>query len=72
VLAVVLVGAVALVYWYAHKGAGYAPERRLRLLCRGDGALTERLIEHEMQRRPGISRREAAGRAIDSYRRDNA
>ena len=69
---VVLVGFAALVYWYAQKGASNAPERRLRLICRGDTALAERLIEYEMQRRPGISRREAARRAIDSHRRDNA
>ena len=71
-LVVALVGFAAFVYWYARKGASNAPERRLRLLCRGDTALAERLIEYEMQRRPGISRREAAGRAVDSHRRDNA
>jgi hypothetical protein len=71
-LVVALVGFAALVYWYAQKGASNAPERRLRLICRGDAVLAERLIEYEMQRRPWISRREAARRAIEAHLRDNA
>lgn len=46
-------------------------ERRLQRICRGDLAQASRLIEHQMQRRSGMSRGEAARRALDSLARDN-
>jgi hypothetical protein len=46
-------------------------ERQLRRICFGNDAQVERLIDFEMTRTPGISRTEAASRAVDRYRRDN-
>lgn len=46
-------------------------ERKLRLICGGDKAQVMRLIKYELRRVPGITRREAALRALQSYRRDN-
>ena len=47
------------------------PEARLLRICRGDAERADRLIEGELSRAPGISRVEAAARAIEKYRRDN-
>ena len=52
-------------------GATRNSERQLRRICFGNDAQVERLIDFEMTRTPGISRAEAAGRAVDRYRRDN-
>ena len=46
-------------------------ERQLRRICFGNNDQVERLINFEMTRTPGISRAEAASRAVDRYRRDN-
>jgi hypothetical protein len=46
-------------------------EGRLRRVCKGDATQAARLIEHEIQRRPGLSRAEAAKRALDTLARDN-
>ena len=64
-----VVGAVWL--WVAHRGRRYAAEKELRRICLGDERQTERLLESEMTRAPGISRAEAARRAVERYRRDN-
>ena len=63
------VGAIWL--WLAHRGRKYAAEKELRRICLGDERQTERLLESEMTRAPGISRAEAARRAVERYRRDN-
>jgi hypothetical protein len=41
-------------------------------MCLGDKQLLQRLVEMELRKSSGISRREAALRAIDSLQRDNA
>lgn len=48
-----------------------SPERDLQRACWGNGAQASRLIEYELQRTPGISRKEAASRALQSHKRDN-
>jgi len=48
------------------------PENLLLRSCLGDLDLVERLVAHEMEIRPGINRKEAALRALDSLRRDGA
>lgn len=71
---VLLVGVVLGVWWWFRRGGG-APSRhaetRLRRICLGDDGQAERLINGEMARAPGISRAEAASRAVERYRRDN-
>jgi len=52
-------------------GGSRRAEKRLRRICLGDDRQVERLIDAEMIRAPGISRGEAASRAVDRYRRDN-
>lgn len=47
-----------------------AAERRLLQRCAGDQAQVERLIAHELQRRPGLSRAEASESATDRWNRD--
>lgn len=46
-------------------------ELRLQVVCGGDKAQVTRLIKYELRHVPGITRREAALRALQSYRRDN-
>jgi len=46
-------------------------ETQLRRICFGDDGQVERLINAEMTRSPGISRAEAASRAVRRYQRDN-
>src|SRR5574337_641030 len=46
-------------------------ERRLLVLCGGNKEQVWRLIMYERRRSPGISRAEAACRALESHRRDN-
>lgn len=43
-------------------------EKRLLIACRGDTALLERLVE--IEKRPGISRREAVRLAFDRLKYD--
>jgi hypothetical protein len=52
-------------------GGSRQAERQLRRICLGDDRKVERLINAEMVRAPGISRGEAAKRAVDRYERDN-
>ena len=67
----VLVVAVAGYWWFtATRGAGEA-ERTLRRTCMTD-AQAARLIDYESGRAPGISRQEAARRAVERRRRDNS
>ena len=69
----ILVLAVLGVWLWLRRGGGATrnPERQLRRICFGNDAQVERLIDFEMTRTPGISRVEAANRAVDRYRRDN-
>ena len=64
-----VVGAIWL--WLAHRGRRYAAEKELRRICLGDERQAERLLESEMTRETGMSRAEAARRAVERYRRDN-
>jgi hypothetical protein len=58
--------------WYRTRGGGSrGAEAQLRSICLGNAQQAERLIDGEMKRAPGISRTEAARRAIERYRRDN-
>jgi hypothetical protein len=52
-------------------GGSRQAERQLRRICLGDDGSVERLINAELIRAPGISRGEAASRAVDRYQRDN-
>jgi hypothetical protein len=52
-------------------GRSRQAEKQLRRICLGDDRKAERLINAEMIRAPGISRGEAASRAVDRYQRDN-
>ena len=71
-IAIVLVLVAALVLW-ARGGflGGGGAETRLLRICRGNEQQAERLIAAELSRSPGISRNEAAARAIQRYERDN-
>jgi hypothetical protein len=57
--------------WLAHRGRRHVAEKELYRICLGNKAQAERLIESEMTRAPGVTRAEAARRAIERYRRDN-
>jgi hypothetical protein len=69
ILVIVVLG----VWLWLRRGGGAArnSEGQLRRICFGNDAQMERLIDFEMTRTPGISRAEAASRAVDRYRRDN-
>ena len=69
---IAILGVVALGVWLWLRGrTKRQPERQLRRICFGDNDQVERLINLEMTRAPGISRAEAASRAVDRYQRDN-
>ena len=72
--AVAILGAIVLGAWLwlrRRSGASRQAETQLRRICFGDNGQVERLINGEMTRTPGISRAEAASRAVRRYRRDN-
>ena len=62
---------VALIVWMRGGSAGKRPESQLLKICQGDQAQAQRLLEAEINRAPGISRGEAAARAVHRYQRDN-
>ncbi|MGH2398948.1 MAG: hypothetical protein ACRDF6_03810 [bacterium] len=70
---IVIVGAVVLAawFWLRRRDASRQAEAQLRRICLGDDAQAERLISNERARAPGISRAEAASRAVGRYQRDN-
>jgi hypothetical protein len=69
---IAVLGVVALGVWLWLRGrTKRQPERQLRRICFGDDDQMERLINFEMTRAPGISRAEAASRAVLRYQRDN-
>ncbi len=68
--AVLIASAIIILLLLCSKAKG-SHERRLLMICRGDRDQMESLIAYEMRRKPGISRAEAAKRAVESYRRDN-
>ena len=53
------------------RGVSRQAEAQLRRICLGNDGQVERLINGEVTRTPGISRAEAASRAVERYQRDN-
>jgi hypothetical protein len=69
---VLAVGGLVLALWLVGSALGEGAEATLRRMCRGDSAQADRLIQGEMRRAGGgLSRRRAAGRAVESLRRDS-
>ena len=71
---VAILGVIALGAWLWLRRRGSVSrhaETQLRRICFGDDSQVERLITAEMTRTPGISRAEAASRAVRRYQRDN-
>ena len=69
-----ILGLIALGWWLwprRGRGATRGAESPLRRICFGNENQVERLINFEMTRTPGISRAEAASRALLRYQRDN-
>jgi hypothetical protein len=67
-LALAIAAAVA---WRWTANGPSRAESQLVRLCRGNVEQAERLLNAELTRSPGISRSEAASRAIGRYERDN-
>jgi hypothetical protein len=70
-LIAVLVVVIALFLWWRGSSGGARAESRLWKICQGDQAQAERLLQAELTRAPGISRNEAASRAVQRFERDN-
>ena len=69
---IVLAGAAAALWlWHSRRVRRQAAEIELRRICLGDTRQVERLLASELARAPGLSRAEAAQRAVMRYRRDN-
>lgn len=63
---------VAVWFWLRRRsGTSRQAETQLRRICLGNDGQLEQLINGEMIRSPGISRAEAASRAVRRYQRDN-
>jgi hypothetical protein len=72
IAAVLLVAAgVAAVWLWTRSQRERRAEAHLRQICRGNQDQADRLIAGEIARTPGISRIEAAARAVARYERDN-
>ena len=72
--AIAILAAIVLGAWLwlrRRSGVSRQAEAQLRRICLGDHRQVERLIKGEMTRTPGISRAEAASRAVQRYQRDN-
>jgi hypothetical protein len=61
--------AVAALWWLTRSKVG-AHESALISSCRNDSAQAERLLEHERRRVSGLTREQAAERALRTLRRD--
>jgi low affinity Fe/Cu permease len=69
---VVAVAIVVITFVVLLRGVGSARhESRLVRQCQGDTAQAERLLQAELNRSPGLSRDEAALRALQRLERDN-
>ena len=69
-----ILGVIVVAGWLwlqRRSGTSRQAETRLRRICFGNDEQVERLINGEMTRSPGISRAEAASRAVRRYQRDN-
>ena len=71
VLIFVVLVVAAVWYWFSTRGPSRNPESQLHRICHGNQTQAERLIQGEIARAPGVSRAEAARRAVERYRRDN-
>ena len=72
--AVALLGVIVVAAWWWLRRSGGASRRaqaQLRRICLGNDAQVERLINGELTRSPGVSRAEAASRAVQRYQSDN-
>ena len=67
----VLAAALAIWFWLTYRNRPQDMEGELRRICMGDAGQVEWLIQGELTRAPGLSRGEAARRAVERYRRDN-
>ena len=71
-----VLAAIVVLAWVLSRGSRTFIEKtsrqQLLRLCLGDRELMKRLLEREVALHPGISRREAVARAIDSLRRDSS
>ncbi len=61
--------AATALWWFTRSRAG-THERALAAACRNDSAQAERLLEHERRRVAGLTREQAAERALRTLRRD--
>ncbi len=74
VSAIAIPGVIVVAAWLwlrRRSGTSRQAETHLRRVCLGNDGQVERLINGEMTRSPGISRAEAASRAVRRYQRDN-
>ena len=72
--AITILGVIVVAAWLwlrRTSGRSRQAETQLRRICLGDDGQVERLVNGEMTRSPGISRAEAASRAVQRYERDN-
>jgi hypothetical protein len=73
VVVLLVLAVIAGVWWWSRQRS--EPSRRaeaqLQKICLGNELQAERLIAAELSRAPGISRAEAAMRAVQRYQRDN-
>lgn len=67
----VLAAVIGIWLWLTFRRRAQDMEGELRRICMGDARQVERLIQGELTRAPGVSRAEAARRAVERYRRDN-
>ena len=67
----VIVAGVLVWRWIRAGSVSRSAESRLRQICLGDEAQAERLLQAELSRTSGLSRLEAAARAVARYERDN-
>jgi len=67
---ILVAGALAGAVWWLVRSRTGAHERALVAACRNDGAQATRLLEHERRRATGLTREQAAERALRTLRRD--
>ncbi|MBN1578416.1 MAG: hypothetical protein JW913_17780 [Chitinispirillaceae bacterium] len=76
IIIIAAAGIAALIFWRlksrGRRAGSSRTEQALLKVCFGDSERAERLIRYEISRAPGISRKEAADRAVWRYQRDNA
>jgi hypothetical protein len=73
----ILVSAIVAAAWLLSRRQGRAsseptPQERLLHACLGDNKQARRLVKLELEKTPGISRKDATLRALAALRRDGA